>query len=316
MVLDVRLAEEVSRAYGLGTGARLAGPVAAGRLGRIWQLTTDLGCYAVKDFVVPVSAEDAERDAAYQDAVRRAGVPMPRVVRTRSGAVLADVEGPVRAYGWVDVQASDRSLDPAAVGRIVAAIHSVSPATDEAVDGWYVDPVGRDGWEDLVARLDAADAPFAGRLAALLPELLEVESILTPPREVRMCHRDLWADNLLRRPSGDLVVLDWENSGAADPAQELALVLFEFGCGDAVRMRALHEAYAAAGGTARLTGPGDLTMLVAQSHHITRTGCERWLAATTDVQRADNADWVAEFLDEPVTTRTVDLVLGAIGATG
>ena len=97
MVLDVRLAEEVSRAYGLGTGARLAGPVAAGRLGRIWQLTTDLGCYAVKDFVVPVSAEDAERDAAYQDAVRRAGVPMPRVVRTRSGAVLADVEGPVRA---------------------------------------------------------------------------------------------------------------------------------------------------------------------------------------------------------------------------
>ena len=115
MVLDVRLAEEVSRAYGLGTGARLAGPVAAGRLGRIWQLTTDLGCYAVKDFVVPVSAEDAERDAAYQDAVRRAGVPMPRVVRTRSGAVLADVEGPVRAYGWVDVQASDRGLDPAAV---------------------------------------------------------------------------------------------------------------------------------------------------------------------------------------------------------
>ncbi len=199
-MLDVRLAEEVSRAFGLGTAARLTGPVATGRLGRIWQLTTDLGCYAVKDFVVPVSPEDAEADAAYQDVVRRAGVPMPPVIRARSGSVLADVAGPVRAYGWVDVGTRERRLDPATVARIVAAIHTASPATDDPVDGWYVDPVGRRGWEDLVARLDAAGAPFTRRLAALLPEVAEVESVLAPPREVQLCHRDLWADNLLRRP--------------------------------------------------------------------------------------------------------------------
>ena len=311
-MLDVGSAEQVSRAFGLGPGARLTGPVAAGRLGRIWQLTTDLGCYAVKDYLVPVTAADAERDAAYQDAVRRAGVPMPPVVRTPAGAVLADVAGPVRVYGWVDVTTSDRRLDPVSVGRLVAAVHRVAVPTDLPVEGWYVDPLGRASWEDLVARLDAAHAPFAGRLAALVPELLEVEALLTPPRRVQLCHRDLWADNLLRRPSGELVVLDWENSGPASPDQELALVLFEFGCGDRSRMRALHDAYRAAGGPGRLRGPEDLTMLVASTHHIARTGCERWLAATTDAQRVDNADWVAELLDEPVTVATVELMLAAV----
>ena len=315
-MLELRSAENVSRAYGLGTGARLTGPVATGRLGRIWQLTTDLGCFAVKDFVEPLTDEEAERDAAYQDAVRRAGVPMPRVVRTRSGRVLADVEGPVRVYGWVDVQPSDRRLDPAAVGAVVAAVHRVALEADEAVDGWYVDPLGRAEWDALVARLDAAGAPFAGRLAALVPELVEVESVLTTPRDVQLCHRDLWADNLLRRPSGDLVVLDWENSGAAAPEQELALVLFEFGCGDPARMRALHDAYAAAGGPARVTAPEDLTMLIASTHHIARTGCERWLAAATGEQRADNAAWVAELLDEPVTVRTIEEMLRALPRIG
>ncbi len=78
-------------------------------------------------------------------------------------------------------------------------------------------------------------------------------------------------------------------------------------------MRDLYAAYVAAGGPGRVTTPADLTMLVAQTGHIARTGCERWLAATTDEQRADNAAWVAEFVDEPVTVRTVEAILGALG---
>jgi hypothetical protein len=77
-------------------------------------------------------------------------------------------------------------------------------------------------------------------------------------------------------------------------------------------MRTLHAAYLDAGGPARLTDSGDLTMLVAQLGHIAQIGCERWLASTTDEERADNADWVAEFLDEPVTLAVVDRILLAV----
>ncbi len=310
-MLDPGLADAVAEAFELGADARLTGPVAAGRLGRVWRLVTARGRFAVKDFTGPVDRGGAERDASFQDRLHAAGVPMPPVLRTSDGAVLADVAGPVRAYGWVDVLPADRRLDPAAVGRTLAAVHAVAVPADEPVEGWYADPVPRRTWEELVGRLERAGAPFAGRLGALVPELVDVTTVLAPPHDVRTCHRDLWADNVRGRPEGGLVVLDWENSGPADPAQELAVVLFEFGCGDVTRMRRLLAAYAEAGGAARVATEADLTMLVAQTHHIARTACERWLAATTDEQRADNASWAAEFLDEPVTAGTVDLVLAA-----
>ena len=313
-MLHPRLAGRVADAFGLGGGATLVGPVATGRLGRIWRLTTERGSFAVKDSRLPIEPDEVERDAAYQDVVRAHAVPMPAVVRTPSGEVLAEVEGAVRAYAWVDLLPRSRRLDPAAVGRVLAAIHRVRLPTAEPVDGWYVDPVGAAAWRELVARLESAGAPFASRLAALVPEVLEVEAGLAPPTDVQVCHRDLWADNLLRTRDGELVVLDWENAGPGSPTQELGVALFEFGCGEPARMQALYAAYVAAGGPGRLAGPEDLTMLVAQTGHIAQEGCRRWLAAGTESARADNADWVAEFLDEPVTAHVVEAILRAARA--
>jgi Ser/Thr protein kinase RdoA (MazF antagonist) len=311
-MLQPHLAGPVAGAFALGGRARLVGPVARGRLGRVWRLETDRGVWAVKDSTHPVNAADVARDAAYQDVVRAAGVPMPAVVRAPDGSALVDVEGPVRAYTWADVRPADRDLDPTAVGRLVAAVHAVQLPTSEPVEGWYVDAVPREEWDELVARLSTAGAPFADRLAALLPEMIEATAVLAPPTQAHLCHRDLWADNVRRGTSEDLVVLDWENSGPAGQAQELAAVLVEYGHGVPARLRAVHDAYLAAGGAASVTTAADLTMLVAQTHHILQTGCERWLAATTDGGRDDNAGWVAEFLDDPVTSRTVDLVLDAL----
>jgi hypothetical protein len=157
-----------------------------------------------------------------------------------------------------------------------------------------------------------ADAPFVDRLAALLPSVVEAEGILTSPRRVQVCHRDLWADNVRRTPGGGLVVLDWENSGPGDVNGELGCALFEYGLGQADRMRTLYAAYLDAGGPGRLADRGDLTMLVAQLGNIARVGCERWLTSATDQERASNADWVTEFLNEPVTVETVDRILLAV----
>ncbi len=313
MVLATTDAALVAELFGLGARAVLDGPVAFGRLGEIWQLVTEQGRFAVKHARFTVSVEDAERDAAYQDAVRSAGVPMPAVVRTVDGAVLAELDGgPVRVYEWVDVLSAERRLDPGEIGRVLATMHSVELATNQPVDDWYVAPVGAEAWQELLARLQVADAPFADRLLALLPEVLDAEAIVTAPRQVQTCHRDMWADNVRRTPDGGLVVLDWENSGPGDVAGELGCAVFEYGLRDPDRMRALCAAYHDAGGPGRLTERGDLTMLVAQTSNITRVGCERWLSATTDEERASNADWVAEFLDEPVTVETIDRILLAV----
>ena len=93
-MLNPRAAAEIARVFGLGANARLEGPVAHGRKGEVWRLVTSEGRYAVKALVGTVFRERAERDAAYQDLVRSAGVPMPAVVRTLDGDVLADVGGP------------------------------------------------------------------------------------------------------------------------------------------------------------------------------------------------------------------------------
>ena len=107
-------------------------------------------------------------------------------------------------------------------------------------------------------------------LAALLPRVVEAEGILTSPRRVQVCHRDLWADNVRRTPAGGLVALDLENSGPGDVNGELGCALFEYGLGERDRMRTLYAAYVDAGGPGRLAGRGDLTMLVAQLGNIAR----------------------------------------------
>lgn len=312
-MLDPSFARAVAERFGLGPGARLRGPVAFGRQGEIWRLDTEQGSFAVKQWRVVPEADEVERDAAYQDRVHAAGIPMPAVVRDTRGRALSEADGvPVRAYGWVDVATEDRHLDPVVMGRVLAAIHAVHVPASGPVEAWHAAPVGAGAWEDLVDRLSAAGAGFAGQLAGLLPALAEVEGLLSPPTELQVCHRDLWADNVRATPGSGMVVLDWENCGPASPSHELAMVAYEYGLGDASRIRALHRAYAEAGGPGRLRDPADATMLVAQQLHVLQVACERWLASGTDAERADNAAWAAEFLDDPVTVPVVERMLVAV----
>lgn len=312
-MLDSSHADAVAAAFGLGRPVALTGPVAHGRLGAVWRLESDRGRYAVKESRFVPDRDEVEQDAAYQSAFRAAGVPMPALVRAVDGSVLADVEGEtLRVYEWVDVCSEDRGLDPVAVGTLLARLHRVHLPADGPVDEWYTASLGEDGWATLVRDLTAAGAPFAERLAALVPDVLAAESVLRAPTAVQVCHRDLWADNLRATADGGLVALDWENAGPADPAQELAMVLFEYALGDPARMRALHTAYVDAGGPGRLRDAGDFTMLLAQQGQITRVGCRRWIAATTDAERADNQAWVAEFLDDPVLLPRIEQMLAAV----
>ena len=159
-------------------------------------------------------------------------------------------------------------------------------------------------------RAQARGAPFADELDALVPELVAMEAWLGgPPRDLRTCHRDLWADNVRATRTGGLCVFDFDNAGLADPSQELALILVEYCAADPRRAGVVRAAYAEAGGPGRVAGPADFAMPIAQLAHILAEGCRRWLAAETDAERADNEGWVREFVDQPLTRAVIEALL-------
>jgi aminoglycoside phosphotransferase (APT) family kinase protein len=307
-------AADLARRFGLGRAVQLSdGPVARGKEGLVWRLDTADGTWAVK---VPFdhSGEDqADAATAFQEAAYAAGVPTPQVRRTVEGRVFATIGGEqVRVYEWADLLPPDPRLDPALVGAAVAAIHRVGPTDTGPLDPWYHEPLGAARWDYLVQQLREAGAPFAGRLADLRDELVALESWIEPPQLLRTCHRDLWADNVLPTASGGVCVIDWENSGPADPSQELGCVLFEFGRSDPGRVRALIEAYRQAGGTAVVNRRGHFSMLIAQLGHINETAATDWLTPNPrSPERADAAAWIGETLDDPHTRERLESILAA-----
>jgi aminoglycoside phosphotransferase (APT) family kinase protein len=308
-------AAALARCFGLGGAASLSdGPVARGKQGLVWRLDTAEGRWAVKMPFDPSDEDEVRASTAFQEAACAAGVPAPRVRRTTEGCVFATLAGrQVRVYEWVDLRAPDAMLDPHLVGAVVAAIHRVPAADDpDPVDPWYHEPVGAQGWDDLIAQLAGAGAPFAGRLAGLRDELVALESWIEPPQLLRTCHRDLWADNVLPTADGGVCVIDWENSGPADPSQELGCVLFEFARSDPGRARALAQAYRQAGGPAAVTRRGHFSMLIAQLGHITQAAGSDWLEPNPrSPERADAVAWISEGLDEPHTRAVLETILAA-----
>jgi len=238
------------------------------------------------------------------------------VRRTAEGSVFATIRGKqVRMYEWVDLRAPDPGLDPPVVGAVVAAIHQVSVTDLGSLDAWSHEPVGADRWDQLIEQLRKAGAPFADRLADLRDELVALESWIEPPQTVQTCHRDLWADNVLPTADGGVCVIDWEESGPADPSQELACVLFEFGRTDPGRARALISAYREDGGPGRVERRGHFSMLIAQLGHITEVAGSDWLKPNArSPDRADSAAWIGEVLDEPHTRELLESILGAVRA--
>lgn len=312
-MLHVDDAELIVDEFGLGSQARLDGPVARGEVGQVWRLVTPEGVYAVKEPFESPQESATDDEATFQDLGTAAGVPAPRVVRTRDGRVLANVRGiAIRVYTWVDLRAPDRHLGTTAVAGAIAALHRVRYVGTNGLHPWYTDPLGSTEWRSLVADLTVARAPFADRFAERIDELIALERLITPPTDVQTCHRDLFADNVLATPTGDVCIIDWENSGLADPSQELAVALFEFGGHDVERVRSLHDAYSERGGPGAVDRPESFSMAVAQLGHIGHISARRWLDDPDPTERDRNTRRVEEFLDDGITRSQIDLILDAI----
>jgi Ser/Thr protein kinase RdoA (MazF antagonist) len=309
----VRSADWFAEQFGLDGPAALIGPVDRGFQGQVWRLTCGSRAYAVKEALVPLEPDQAIAAYALQQRAEAVGVVAPRQLVTPAGEPAVYVDGEtLRVFDWMELGPPDRGLEATGLGRMLAALHIAGGPTAEPVDPWFVQPVGRDRWVELVAELRLADAPFAATLDGLVEELTGNEAAMEPPRELLVCHRDLWADNVRAGPGGAPVVIDWDNCGPAPMAGELAMVLVEFGTTPA-RARDLHAAYVDAGGPARLTGRGDFTMPLAVLHHLVELGARQWLAASGDLARRRAAGRVTEFTDAPLLLADVDRLLNAVG---
>lgn len=313
--LDLGNAATIASAFDLGPVDAFDGPVARGQLGQVFRLTTATGRWAVKQPFHPQAEDDAMQDAALTIAARTAGVPTPDVRLTNSGAVLLELPGTqVRVHDWVDLTEPDPGLDPEAIGVAVAALHQMDHRTSRGQHPWYRAPIGAARWDELTAALSAEGAPFASDLAGLRDEFVALEQWLADPADLRLCHRDLFPENLRGTGDGGVCVIDWDGHGLAGASQELAHVVWAFSCGSAERAARITRAYRDAGGPGRISGPGDFTMIIASLGHINERACTRWLESPAgDPERDRMASLFGETVADPLTRAVVTDLLDAVG---
>ncbi|WP_431473635.1 phosphotransferase [Ornithinimicrobium sp. W1665] len=209
---------------------------------------------------------------------------------------------------------------------LLARLHTVAPAVRHEPDGappqgWYEAPPGAAGWDRLAAEAVGAGTSWSSRLAAATASISALSAALGPadPDRLRLCHRDLHPENVLTDGSGELVVVDWDDVGPADPTRELAgaLVLcFHDGTPDLDAMRRAYAAYVEAGGPGRLRTRADFSMLLSTRFNFLHAQARVALDPTaTPRERA----WAEEEVDEGLRTlptpELLDAVLDAVGRT-
>ena len=252
-------------------------PGARGARGEVWQLTAPGRVYALKHVFAgaPPDRGEVESEVDFARRAAAAGVRLPASHPDRNGEYVVSLPkgGWLRLYDWVEVGSVDLAVAAEALGVLLARLHRCAPPAGRELNGalpdpWYEVPPGQDEWGPLVSEATAAGMSWATRLAAAVGDLPALHSVLSSasPARMRLCHRDLHPGNVLADEAGELVVVDWEDVGPAEPAQELARTLvacYHDGQPDLGSMRRTYQSYVQSDGPARLRSTADFTMLIA-----------------------------------------------------
>lgn len=318
MELTAATTVALAQAFVLGTAVGPATLADHGERGRIWRLTTERGTWAVKQVLGPPDEARASADIAFQDAAAAAGIHLPRPVRTRDGAALLDgaalpgaADGAFRVFAWVDLDGGSEAT-AGDFGRVVATLHRLDLPAAPNGEPWWGAVVELPEWEALLDAGRAGGEPWVAPLESALPDILDLAGIVhdDAPAELRTCHRDLSVLNVRRTRDGSLVVLDWDNSGPAVPARELAVLLvvmtLQRSMGAAV---AVYDAYVRAGGPARIRSLADFSSVARGVHGLIRLYAGQTLdpagPAETRAFARDRIGWV---LSGPMLPTMADIL--------
>ena len=246
---------------------------------------------------------------------------MPHPVVARSGEVTTSLEagdgamGRVRVYTWVDLAGRDRVADLPEVAVTLGRLHALELADDRRVDPWFAVAPEPDRWPDLLRRAEAQRVPWLPALAHVVPDVLATLDAIPEARMTSLttCHLDFNPENVLVDARGRIVVVDWENSGAAPAEQELASAVAEF-AKDSVVAPAFVAAYTGAGGPARLVDRSSFRMTVVVQANLVETYARRGLDGDAPAEdRARSVRWVEEIAANAFTVDRIDAWLAAVG---
>jgi aminoglycoside phosphotransferase (APT) family kinase protein len=248
--------ERLARAV-LGTGPVAVERVPIGFGNENWRVTDPAGpVYVLKIGPIDSAAKWRSARVSYELAAS-VGVPVPRLVH-----FAEHEEHVVRVFEWIDGRSPlDLTTHPERIatffeslGTSVARLHSIElDAFSSRLDGSapsfrsWADYVGY-RLEQVRRRCSDSDAVDAATLDRACREIGHVAREVSDAARPTLCHRDLYADNLLVDDDGALLaILDWDMAEAWDAAGEwckLDWLLFpEFPDGEATfdaAYRAIH----------------------------------------------------------------------------
>jgi Ser/Thr protein kinase RdoA (MazF antagonist) len=219
-------AHEVCAAFGLGRPLSRGHRVPGGFTHRTWRLQTEGGTYAVK--LLHQYWRELERRRAYEGTFElesqavEAGLPAAEPVIAPDGSWLVDLtQGPVRVHRWVEgarLRGSQVGVEEARhLGGVLAGIHQLGihrEVTAAALLPLW-DPAT---WDEYAREVH--------ELRGLRPSMERLREVVAAGRSLVgqpvLSHGDLNVKNLLRRPDGVLVLLDWDSAEPVDPAMDAA----------------------------------------------------------------------------------------------
>jgi Ser/Thr protein kinase RdoA (MazF antagonist) len=156
------------------------------------------------------------------------GYPAPRVVATRTG----DLVGVAGAWlTWATSDIPGRALPPGGgrsglLGAALGRLHALGPAAGVGLASWH--PAA--AVPAALGRLDAVAPMLPGEWRPLHAQFRQAvlavrDACAGLPAAV--VHGDAWPGNMVLTPSGEAVLIDWENGGLGVPVLDLGYCLLE-----------------------------------------------------------------------------------------
>ena len=334
---ELGLARQISDGFALGSPRRMVSG-AQGAMGRVWRLETETGSFAVKESLLAEDRSSLEIQlefaAAVSERAQRAGVVVPRALRSRHGPFLFSVHDEnaadprhVRVATWIEGRPEvDTSSAAGWLGATLAAIETLPnpppvPPRDPWMQAWFSQVPTIEQWSELAERAARTAAPWASALVKRLPDFTDLNALVGPPQPDRLtvAHTDLQPKNVVTTATG-FALLDWDDAAAASRDRVLARAISDWhlraGVIDLEAVRSTLTAYRAGGGTGTLHQTDAFSDLVAGFLNYLYEQAETTLTQPAARAGAWGTDHVMAMIANPVDMPTLHRLSSLEGPDG
>ena len=164
--------------------------------------------------------------AATLDWLASRGHPAPRAIATRSDDLIG-VAGPWLT--WATSFVAGRALPPGRselLGAALGRLHALGPAAGVGLASWHpaaAVPAALGRLDEVAPMLPGEWRPLHAQFRSTLLAVRDASGRLP----VAVVHGDAWPGNAVLTPSGEDVLIDWENGGLGLPVVDLGYCLLE-----------------------------------------------------------------------------------------